>query len=176
MEKDILEYVDHTILKPTATWVEVKKVLTQAMEHNCASACIPPCYVKKAKKYVKNKLPICTVIGFPNGNMSTKSKCDETRNAIQDGADEIDMVINLGWVYDNRYDKVEKQIKKIVNICHTKKEHHILKVIIETCDLNEEQIRKMCEIVAKSGADFIKTSTGFSKNGATLEVVKIMKI
>ena len=163
--KDILSKVDHTLLNPKATWEEIKNICDDGMKYCTASVCIPPSFVKRAKEYVGENLKICTVIGFPNGYNTTDVKIFETENALKNGADEIDMVINLGDLMDKNYDNILSEITKIKAVCGTK----ILKVIIETCLLNEEQKIKMCEIVTKSGADFIKTSTGFSTGGATFE-------
>ena len=163
--KDILSKVDHTLLNPKATWEEIKNICDDGMKYCTASVCIPPSFVKRAKEYVGENLKICTVIGFPNGYNTTDVKIFETENALKNGADEIDMVINLGDLMDKNYDNILSEITKI----GTK----ILKVIIETCLLNEEQKIKMCEIVTKSGADFIKTSTGFSTGGATFEDIEL---
>lgn len=172
MEKqDILKKVDHTLLNQTAKWEDIKKVCDDGIKFKVASVCIPPCYVEEAKKYVGDKLKICTVIGFPNGYSTTNVKVYETLNAIENGADEIDMVINIGYLKDKKYDYIENEIKKIKSVCGDK----ILKVIIETCLLTEEEKIKMCEIVNKSGADYIKTSTGFSTNGAMFEDIKLFK-
>ncbi|MBD9013197.1 MAG: deoxyribose-phosphate aldolase [Lachnospiraceae bacterium] len=168
---DVLKIVDHTLLAQTATWAEIREILDDSMKFQTASACIPAAYVKQAAEYVEGKLPICTVIGFPNGYSTTATKVFETRDAIANGASEIDMVINIGFLKDGRYDEVEEEIRRIHEACDGK----ILKVIIETCLLTEEEKIKMCEIVTRSGAEFIKTSTGFSKAGATFEDVKLMK-
>lgn len=167
--KDILSKVDHTLLNPKATWEEIKNICDDGMKYCTASVCIPPSFVKRAKEYVGENLKICTVIGFPNGYNTTDVKIFETENALKNGADEIDMVINLGDLMDKKYDDVLSEITKIKAVCGTK----VLKVIIETCLLNEEQKIKMCEIVTKSGADFIKTSTGFSTGGATFEDIEL---
>lgn len=167
----ILSYVDHTLLTQTATWSEIKEILDDAMKYKTASACIPAAYVNQAAEYVNRKLPICTVIGFPNGYSTTKTKVFETKDAIENGASEIDMVINIGLVKDKKYQELEDEIRQIHEACDGK----LLKVIIETCLLTEEEKIKMCEIVTKAGAEYIKTSTGFSTNGATLEDVKLMK-
>lgn len=174
-KKDILKKVDHTLLKPQATWPEYEVLIDKAIENNCASVCIPPCYIPFANYRSNGRISICTVIGFPNGYATKEIKCLETKQAILDGASEIDMVINIGFLKDGRYDLVEEEIKEIANICHKRYCRITLKVIIETCLLTEFEIRKMCEIVARSGADYIKTSTGFSTEGATFEVVSIMK-
>lgn len=170
-KQDILKKVDHTILSQTAKGEDVKKICDDGIKYNVASVCIPPCYVEEAKKYVGDKLKICTVIGFPNGYNTTNVKVYETLSAIENGADEIDMVINIGYLKDKRYNDIENEIKSIKNVCANK----VLKVIIETCLLTDEEKIKMCEIVDKSGADYIKTSTGFSTSGATFEDIKIFK-
>ena len=166
---EILNKVDHTLLNPAATWDEIKAVCADGMKYKTASVCIPASYVKAAKEYVGDGLKICTVIGFPNGYSTTATKCFETRDAILNGADEIDMVINIGWLKDKRYDDILDEIKLIKAECNGK----ILKVIIETCLLTDEEKIKMCEIVSASGADFIKTSTGFSVGGATREDIAL---
>jgi len=172
MDKNvILKKVDHTLLGQAATWEEIKLILDDAMKYETASACIPPSYVKQAAEYVEGKLPICTVIGFPNGYNTTAVKVFETKDAIANGADEIDMVINIGLLKDRRYDAVEDEIRQMKEACGEK----VLKVIIETCLLTEEEKVKMCELVTKAGADYIKTSTGFSKAGATFADVELMK-
>lgn len=170
-QKDILAKVDHTLLAQTATWEEIRQICDDGMRYETASVCIPPSYVEQAKNYVGDRLKICTVIGFPNGYNTTAVKEFETKDALQKGADEIDMVINLGWVKDGRYDLVEKEIRTLKDACGG----HVLKVIIETCLLTEEEKVKMCEVVTNSGADFIKTSTGFSTSGATFEDVALFK-
>lgn len=161
--KDILNRVDHTLLAQGATWDEIKKICDDAMEYGTASVCIPPSYVAEAKTYMKDKMAVCTVIGFPNGYQTTKTKAFETQDALDNGADEIDMVINIGWVKDKEYDLVEEEIKVLKKICGSK----VLKVIIETCLLTEEEKIEMCRVVTDAGADYIKTSTGFSTAGAT---------
>lgn len=172
MEKrEILKRLDHTLLKQTATWEQVQALCEEGMEYEVASVCIPPCYVKKAKDYVKERLKICTVIGFPNGNMTTAAKVFETEDAVKNGADEIDMVINLGMVKEQNYEGVLAEIQEIKKACHGK----LLKVIIETCLLTEEEKMKLCQVVSKSGADYIKTSTGFSTGGATFGDVELMR-
>lgn len=168
--KDILKYCDHTLLTQTATWEEIKSVIDGGIKYETASVCIPPSYVAQAKAYAGENLKICTVIGFPNGYSTTAVKVFETGDAIDNGADEIDMVINLGWVKDKRWDDIENEISTIKEVC----DDHILKVIIETCLLTEEEKIKLCEIVTLAGADYIKTSTGFSKGGATFDDVKLM--
>ena len=167
--KDILSKVDHTLLNPKATWEEIKNICDDGMKYSTASVCIPPSFVKRAKEYVGNRLKICTVIGFPNGYNTAEVKIFETENAIENGADEIDMVINLGDLMDKNYDNILSEITKIKSVCGER----VLKVIIETCLLSEEQKIKMCEIVTKSGADFIKTSTGFSTGGAIFEDIEL---
>ena len=152
--KNIFKTVDHTLLTQTATWDEIRQICDDGMAYGTASVCIPPSYVASAKEYVGDKLAICTVIGFPNGYMTTATKEFETKDAIANGADEIDMVINIGWVKDGKYDLVEEEIRTLKKACGDK----ILKVIIETCLLTEEEKIKMCEVVTNSGADFIKTS------------------
>lgn len=167
--KKILSFVDHTLLAQNATWEEIKALLDDGIKYSCASCCIPASFVKQAKDYVGEKLAICTVIGFPNGYSTTAVKCFETEDAVKNGADEIDMVINIGWLKDKRYDDLLNEIKAVKASCGGK----ILKVIIETCLLTDEEKIKMCEIVSASGADFIKTSTGFSKSGATFADVAL---
>ena len=166
---EILSKVDHTLLLQGATWKEIKAVCDDGMKYKTASVCIPASYVKAAKDYVGDELKICTVIGFPNGYSTTETKCFETDDAIKNGADEIDMVINIGWLKDKRYDDVLSEIKAIKSVCGER----VLKVIIETCLLNDEEKKKMCEIVSLSGADYIKTSTGFSTSGATKEDIAL---
>ena len=167
--KEILKHVDHTLLTQTATWEEIRHICDDAMHYGTASVCIPPSYVKQVKEYVQDRMAVCTVIGFPNGYMTTKAKAFETKDALENGADEIDMVINLGWVKDKKYDYIEEEIRILKNACGEK----ILKVIVETCLLNEEEKIKMCEIVTRAGADYIKTSTGFSTAGATFEDIEL---
>ena len=170
-QKDILAKVDHTLLAQTATWEEIRQICDDGMRYETASVCIPPSYVEEAKNYVGDRLKICTVIGFPNGYNTTAVKEFETKDALKKGADEIDMVINLGWVKDGRFDLVEKEIRTLKDACGG----NVLKVIIETCLLTEEEKVKMCEVVTNSGADFIKTSTGFSTSGATFADVALFK-
>lgn len=165
----ILSYVDHTLLAQTATWDEIKEILDDAMKYSCASACIPPSFVKRAKDYVGERLAICTVIGFPNGYSTSAVKVFEAKDAIASGADEIDMVINIGDLKDKRYDYILNEIKLMKDVCGDK----ILKVIIETCLLTDEEKIKMCQLVSEAKADYIKTSTGFSKSGATREDIKL---
>lgn len=167
----ILSCCDHTLLATTATWEEIRKICDDGMKYHTASVCIPPCHVKQAKTYVGDRLAICTVIGFPNGYHTTAAKCFEAEDAIRNGADELDMVINLGWVKEGRYDDLLSEIKALKAICGDK----VLKVIIETCLLTEQEKIEMCRVVTESGADFIKTSTGFSTGGATPEDVRLMR-
>lgn len=166
---EILNKCDHTLLLQTATEEEIIALCDDALKYNTASVCIPPCYVALAKKHLNGRIPVCTVIGFPNGNMTSSCKAFETRDAVNNGADEIDMVINIGALKDKRYDYVCDDIIAVRNECKGK----ILKVIIETCLLTDDEKKIMCDIVAKAGADYIKTSTGFSKSGATIEDVKL---
>lgn len=170
-KKEILMKLDHTLLKQTATWEQIRGLCNEGMENQTASVCIPPYYVNRAKEYVQENLKICTVIGFPNGNMTTAAKVFETEDAVKNGADEIDMVINLGMVKDKEYDKVLEEIKAIKAACNGK----LLKVIIETCLLTEEEKLEMCRVVTESGAEYIKTSTGFSTGGATFADVDLMR-
>ena len=169
--EEILNKVDHTLLTQTATWEEIREILDDAMKYHTASACIPAAYVKQAAEYVQGRLPICTVIGFPNGYHTTAVKVFETKDAVANGASEIDMVINIGFLKDKRYEEIEEEIRQVHAAC----EGRILKVIIETCLLTEKEKIKMCEIVTKAGAEFIKTSTGFSTGGATFEDVELMR-
>ena len=168
-KKDILSKVDHTLLKQGAVWEDIKVICDDAIKYNTASVCIPPSFVKQAKEYVKDNMKVCSVIGFPNGYNTTLVKVFETEDAIKNGADEIDMVINIGDLKAQKYDVILDEINKIKEACNGK----ILKVIIETCLLTDEEKVKMCEIVSSSNADFIKTSTGFSTAGATIEDIKI---
>ena len=168
-QEEMLTHVDHTLLTQTATWDEIRQILDDAMKYKVASACIPASYVKEASDYVDGKLAICTVIGFPNGYDTTASKVFMAKDAINNGAVEVDMVINIGWLKDKRYDELEAEIRAIKEAVGNK----ILKVIIETCLLTDEEKIKMCEIVTKAGADYIKTSTGFSKAGATFDDIKL---
>ena len=168
-QKDILAIVDHTLLLQTATWEEIKAICDDGIKYETASVCIPTCYVKQAKEYMGDQCKVCTVIGFPNGNYTTETKVFETKDALANGADEIDMVINVGMLKAKEYDYVLNEIKAIKEACGD----HILKVIIETCLLTDEEKIKMCEIVTESGADFIKTSTGFSTAGATFADVEL---
>ena len=168
-KSEILKHVDHTLLLQTATWEEIRQICDDAIKYQTASVCIPPSYVKQAEEYMQGQIPVCTVIGFPNGYMTTKAKEFETKDAIANGASEIDMVINIGWLKDKKYELIEEEICVLKAACEEK----ILKVIIETCLLAEEEKIKMCEIVTKAGADYIKTSTGFSSAGATFDDVKL---
>ena len=167
--KEILSKVDHTLLKPESTWEQIKEICDDGMKYETASVCIPPSFVKQAAEYVEGKLPICTVIGFPNGYNTTEIKCAEAACAVKEGAAEIDMVINIGWVKEKRWDDLLDEINKVKESCDGK----LLKVIVETCLLTDEEIAKMTEIVSESKAEFIKTSTGFSTEGATFHAVKI---
>ncbi len=168
--EDILRRVDHTLLDPCATWEQIRTVLDDAIAYGCASACIPPSFVRQAAEYVQGRLPICTVVGFPNGYNTTSVKCSEALSAVRDGADEIDMVINLGMVKEGRFSAVREEIAALRLAVGDK----ILKVIIETCRLTEEEKIEMCRVVSESGADYIKTSTGFSTGGATREDIALM--
>ena len=166
---EILSKVDHTLLSQSATWEEIRAICDDGMKYKTASVCIPAAYVKQASEYVCGKLAICTVIGFPNGYSTAEVKVFEAKNAAENGADEIDMVINVGYAKNGRFDEILSEIKAVKSACQGK----ILKVIIETCLLTDEEKIKMCEIVTESGADFIKTSTGFSKGGATREDIAL---
>ena len=164
---DILSKVDHTLLTQTATWEQIKTICDDAIKYRAASVCIPPSFVKRAKEYVQDSVAVCTVIGFPNGYNTTETKLFETKNALENGADEIDMVINIGALKEKDYDYVSNEIRALKKACGTK----VLKVIIETCLLDEEEKIKMCRLVSEAGADYIKTSTGFSTAGATFDDV-----
>jgi deoxyribose-phosphate aldolase len=166
---EILSKCDHTLLSQTATWEQIKGICDDGMQFKTASVCIPASYVKQAKEYVGDKLAICTVIGFPNGYATTKAKCFMAADAVENGADEVDMVVNIGWVKDGKFDLVEEEIRQIKNACGDK----ILKVIIETCLLTDEEKIAMCHAVTAAGADYIKTSTGFSTAGATFADVAL---
>ena len=168
-QEEMLTHVDHTLLTQAATWNEIKQILDDAMEYKVASACIPASYVKEAVDYVDGKLAICTVIGFPNGYSTTAAKVFMAKDAVNNGAKEVDMVINIGWLKDKKYDELEKEIKAVKEAVGSL----VLKVIIETCLLTDEEKIKMCEMVTKAGADYIKTSTGFSTAGATFDDVKL---
>ena len=167
--EEILKKVDHTLLKQTATWDQIRSLCDDAIRYQTASVCIPPCYVRQAKEYVRDQMRICTVIGFPNGNTTTAVKAFETKEALDNGADEIDMVINIGALKEGNDSYVQNEIRTLKEICGS----HILKVIIETCLLTEEEKIRMCRIVTQAGADFIKTSTGFSTAGATFDDVRL---
>ena len=169
--EESLQACDHTLLKPESTWEQLRQICADGMKYHTASVCIPASFVKQAKEYVGDRLKICTVIGFPNGYSTTKVKLIEALDAVDNGADEIDMVINIGWVKEGAYDKVYDEIRRIRLACPNK----VLKVIIETCLLTDEEKIEMCRVVSKSGADFIKTSTGFSTGGATREDVALFK-
>ena len=168
-QKEILKHVDHTLLLQGATWEEIRQICDDAVKYQTASVCIPPSYVKQASEYLDGKMAVCTVIGFPNGYMTTAGKEFESKDALSNGASEIDMVINIGWLKDKKYDLIEEEIRTLKQACGEK----ILKVIIETCLLTEEEKIKMCEIVTKAGADYIKTSTGFSTAGATFDDIRL---
>ena len=169
--EEILKKVDHTLLSQTATFDEIKQICDDGIKYDTASVCIPASFVKQVKDYVGDRIKICTVIGFPNGYSTTAVKVFETQDAIDNGADEIDMVINIGWLKDKRYDDITNEIKAIKEACGKK----LLKVIIETCLLTDDEKIKMCEIVTAAGADYIKTSTGFSTGGATFDDIKLFK-
>lgn len=169
--QDILSHVDHTLLKPEATWEQIKTIVDEGIAYGTASVCIPASYVRQAAEYAGGRVPICTVIGFPNGYATTAAKCFETKDAVQNGAAEIDMVVNLGWVKDGQYGDVLAEIRAVKEACQGR----LLKVIIETCLLTREEKIKMCEVLAQSGAEYIKTSTGFSTGGATFEDVALLR-
>ena len=167
--QEILSKCDHTLLAQTATWDQIRALCDDGVRYGCASVCIPASYVKQAADYVEGRLPICTVIGFPNGYATTESKCFMAADAVQNGAAEVDMVINLGWVKDGLWDQILDELRDVKAACHGR----LLKVIVETCFLTEEEKIRMCEIVTASGADYIKTSTGFGSGGATREDVAL---
>lgn len=167
--QDILSRVDHTLLSQTATWAEIRTICDDGVKYGCASVCIPASYVRRAAEYVDGKIAVCTVIGFPNGYDTTAAKCFEAADAVKNGASEIDMVINIGWAKDGKFDAIEEEIRTLKKACGSK----ILKVIIETCLLTDEEKKAMCKAVTAAGADYIKTSTGFSKAGATFEDIKL---
>ena len=169
--KEILKHVDYTLLLQGATWEEIKQICDDAMKYETASVCIAPSYVKQAVEYMGDKMAVCTVIGFPNGYMTTKAKEFETKDALENGASEIDMVINIGMLKDKKYTEIENEIRAVHDACNGR----VLKVIIETCLLTEEEKIKMCEIVTAAGAEYIKTSTGFSTGGATPDDIVLMK-
>ena len=168
--REVLSKVDHTLLKQQATWEQIKQICDDASAFGTASICIPPSYVKACAEYLDGKVPVCTVIGFPNGYNTTAVKVFETQEAVKEGAEEIDMVINIGWVKDGRYDLILEEINAIKEACNGK----LLKVIIETCLLTEEEKIRMCQVVNESNAEYIKTSTGFSTSGATFEDIALM--
>ena len=168
--QDVLARVDHTVLKQTATWADIQKLCDDAVKYQTASICIPPAYVKQAAEYLNGRIPVCTVIGFPNGSNTTECKAFEVRDAVKNGAEELDMVVNIGWVKDGRYEDVLREINCLKEACDGK----LLKVIIETCLLTKDEIVSLCDVVSRSDADFIKTSTGFSTAGATFEDVALM--
>lgn len=170
-EHEILKRCDHTLLKPECTWEQIQALCDDGIRFKCASVCIPASYVQRANEYVGDRLKICTVIGFPNGYSTTAVKVFEAEDAIRNGAEEIDMVVNVGWVKDQRWDDILNELKAVKLAC----QGHILKVIIETCLLTDEEKIKLCNLVSQSGADFIKTSTGFSTGGATREDVKLLR-
>lgn len=167
--KEMLKHVDHTLLAQTATWEQIKKICDDAVAYGTASVCIPPSFVKQAKEYVGDRMAVCTVIGFPNGYMTTATKEFETKDALANGADEIDMVINIGWAKEHRYDLITQEISTLKAVCGDK----ILKVIIETCLLDEDEKIALCKCVTDAKADYIKTSTGFSKAGATFDDIRL---
>ncbi|MBQ9392551.1 MAG: deoxyribose-phosphate aldolase [Oscillospiraceae bacterium] len=169
--KNILSKVDHTLLSQTATWEQIRAICDDGIRYGCASVCIPASYVKKAADYVQGKIAVCTVIGFPNGYDTTAAKCFEAADAVKNGAGEIDMVINVGWVKDGLYDQVLEEIRAVKEACGGR----LLKVIIETCLLTDEEKVELCRVVSQSGADYIKTSTGFGGGGATREDVALFK-
>ena len=169
--KQILRHCDHTLLRPTATWPEIRQVCDDALAFGCASACIPPAYIRQAAGHVGNELKLCTVIGFPNGSSTTAVKVFETEDAIRGGADEIDMVINLGWVKEERWDDVLGELRAVKASCRGR----ILKVIVEACLLDRTEKIRLCRLITEAGADYIKTSTGFSTGGATREDVAVFR-
>ena len=169
--KEILKHVDHTLLLQGSTWEEIKQICDDAMKYETASVCIAPSYVKEAAEYMNGRIPVCTVIGFPNGYMTTAAKEFETKDALANGASEIDMVINIGWLKDKKYDLIENEIKILKAACGDK----ILKVIVETCYLTEEEKIRLCECITKGGADYIKTSTGFGTAGASLADIVLFR-
>ena len=167
--EEILSHVDHTLLKPEATWPQIQTLCDEAIANHTASVCINTCYVKQAVQYMAGRLAVCCVVGFPLGAMDTASKCFEAKTAVENGAEEVDMVINIGWLKDKRYELIEDEIKKLKSICKDK----VLKVIIETCFLTDDEKIRMCDIVTSAGADYIKTSTGFGTAGATFDDIKL---
>ena len=169
---ELLSHVDHTLLTPTATWPEIRQLCDEGVQYGCASVCIPPSYVKQAADYLDGRLPVCTVIGFPNGYNTTEQKCREAAEAVANGAAELDMVINLGWVKEQLWNKILDEIRAVRAVCPG----HILKVIVETCLLTERELWALADLVSSSGADYIKTSTGFSTGGATRKDVGMLRI
>ena len=169
--KELLTHVDHTLLKPEARWEDIRRIVDEGIHYGCASVCIPASYVSQAAQYAQGQVPICTVIGFPNGYSTAPIKAAEATNAVQNGAAEIDMVVNLGWVKDGLFQQVGAEIQTVKNACQGR----ILKVIIETCLLTEEEKIRMCQVVSESGADYIKTSTGLSTGGATAHDVALLR-
>ncbi|MGI6254295.1 MAG: deoxyribose-phosphate aldolase [Acutalibacter sp.] len=169
--KELLTHVDHTLLRPDARWEEIQRIVDEGIQYGTASVCIPPSYVSRAAQYAQGQVPICTVIGFPNGYHTAPIKAAEATNAVQNGAAEIDMVVNLGWVKDGLFGQVGAEIQTVKNACQGR----ILKVIIETCLLTDEEKIKLCQVVSESGADYIKTSTGFSTGGATAHDVALLR-
>ena len=170
-KEEILSKVDHTLLKPEATWPQIQALCDDAIKYHTASVCINTCYVKQAVQYMAGRVAVCCVVGFPLGAMDTASKCFEAKTAVENGAEEVDMVINIGWLKDKRYELIEDEIKKLKSICKDK----VLKVIIETCLLTDEEKVKACELAKEAGADFVKTSTGFSTGGAKAADVALMR-
>ncbi len=168
--KEILKTVDHTLLKQTATWEQIRQICDDGVTYGCASVCIPPSYVAQAADYLGGRLPVCTVIGFPNGYNPTAVKVFEAKTCAEAGADELDMVVNLGWVKSSKFNLVENEIRAI---CH--ETGRLVKVIIETCLLTDDEKKRLCDVVSRSGAAFIKTSTGFSTGGATLDDIRLMR-
>lgn len=169
--EEILSKVDHTLLGVDATWDDIKTIIDDGIRYKTASVCIPASFVKRGSEYAKGKVKICTVIGFPNGYSTTEVKCFEASDAVENGADEIDMVINVGWVKEGRFDDILEEVNKVKKACNGR----LLKVIIETCLLTDDEVVRMCRLINESDADYIKTSTGFSVKGATFEVVELMK-
>ncbi len=170
-QKEILARVDHTLLRQTATWEEIRTVCDEGIHYGCASVCIPASYVAQAAAYAEGRIPVCTVIGFPNGYTTTAAKCFEAADAVKNGAGEIDMVIHLGWVKDRKWDDLLAEIRAVKAACSGR----LLKVIVETCFLTQEEKIRLCGIVTESGADYIKTSTGFGTGGATREDVALFR-
>ena len=168
-KSEILSHVDHTLLSQTATFTQIREICDEAVKFGAASVCIPPAYVKQAAEYLEGRIPVCTVIGFPNGYNTSEIKCAEAAQALRDGAEDIDMVINIAFLKDGKYDYVQKEIEAVKQICGDR----ILKVIVETCFLTEDEKVKMCGAVAAAGAEYIKTSTGFGTGNATFEDVAL---